>query len=151
MKYSKSSGGFYDPAIHGDNIPSDAVEITNDEHAALLVGQAQGQQIVGDGNGYPMLVDPSILPPTIEDYKRAVQKALDTKACERNYDGILSLCTYATSTNPIFSAEGQAGLAWRDSAWDICYSLLNQWQAGTIPAPTIAEVLAAMPVMEWPG
>ena len=28
MFYSKSTGGFYDTAIHGDSIPVDAIEIT---------------------------------------------------------------------------------------------------------------------------
>ncbi|HIC7208054.1 DUF4376 domain-containing protein [Burkholderia stabilis] len=55
--YSKSTGGFYDHAIHGDNVPADAVEITADEHAALLVGQSQGRRIVADMVGRPMLAD----------------------------------------------------------------------------------------------
>lgn len=58
MFYSKSTGGFYDTAIHGDNIPADAVEITNDLHAALLEGQSQGKIIVADENGFPVLADP---------------------------------------------------------------------------------------------
>ena len=58
MFYSKSKGGFYDEAIHGDNIPADAVEITKAEHAVLLEGQAQGKAIVADENGRPILVDP---------------------------------------------------------------------------------------------
>lgn len=58
MYYSRSTGGFYDPAIHGADIPSDAVEITTDEHAALLAGQAEGQRIVSGPDGAPMLADP---------------------------------------------------------------------------------------------
>lgn len=34
MFYAKSTGGFYVRGIHGNNIPADAVEITNEEHAA---------------------------------------------------------------------------------------------------------------------
>ena len=58
MLYSKSTGGFYDREIHGDNIPADAVEITAEEHAALLEGQSQGKRIQADENGYPFLADP---------------------------------------------------------------------------------------------
>ena len=58
MYYSKSTGGFYDREIHGDNIPEDAVEITNQEHAALLDGQSNGKIITADENGYPVLTDP---------------------------------------------------------------------------------------------
>ena len=57
MLYSKTTGGFYDEAIHGDAIPDDAVEITADEHAALLAGQTHGKRIVADANGFPMLAD----------------------------------------------------------------------------------------------
>ena len=32
MFYSKSTGGFYDAEIHGNNIPSDAVEITKEKY-----------------------------------------------------------------------------------------------------------------------
>ncbi len=58
MFYSKTTGGFYDAAIHGDNIPADAVEITIEEHAALLDGQRQGKLITADGDGRPVLQDP---------------------------------------------------------------------------------------------
>lgn len=150
MYYSKLTGGFYTLEIHGLDIPPDAVELSNEEHAALMHGQSEGKLISGDADGHPVLADPPVLPLTIEDYQRAVQGTLDAKAQERNYDGILSLCTYATSGNPVFSAEAQSGLSWRDGAWAACYDLLTQWQAGTIPAPTIAEVLAALPVMDWP-
>lgn len=65
MKYAKSTGGFYDAAIHGDNIPADAVEITAEDHAALLEGQSQGKIISADKNGKPILKDPQ--PPTAEE------------------------------------------------------------------------------------
>lgn len=58
MFYSKSTGGFYGAAIHGDRIPADAVEITAEEHAALLETQSSGKQITADENGYPIVIDP---------------------------------------------------------------------------------------------
>ena len=57
MFYSKSTGGFYSREIHGDNIPADAVEITAEQHAALIEGQSQGNRIIADENGFPVLVD----------------------------------------------------------------------------------------------
>ena len=57
MFYSKSTGGFYDTAIHGDNIPADAVEISEQYHLNLFQGQAAGKVIVPDNNGYPVLQD----------------------------------------------------------------------------------------------
>lgn len=58
MLYSQSTGGFYDRSIHGDNIPTDTVEITAAEHASLLAGQSAGKQIAAGANGKPVLVDP---------------------------------------------------------------------------------------------
>ena len=57
MFYSKQTGGFYTREIHGAAIPADAVEITTEEHAALLDGQRQGKLITADGDGRPVLQD----------------------------------------------------------------------------------------------
>lgn len=66
MLFSKSTGGFYDLVIHGDNIPADAVEITEVEHANLLYAQSQGKRIDADVNGKPIAVDPI---QTLDDVK----------------------------------------------------------------------------------
>ena len=75
----------------------------------------------------------------------AVQAHLDAKAKEKNYDDILSLCTYATSTDPVFSAEGQAGVEWRDAVWAKCYQVLGDVLAGTRPVPTKEELITELP------
>ena len=61
MFFSKSTGGFYDAAIHGDNIPSDAVEITDEKYAELLSGNSSGKNISADNDGNPILVDSPIV------------------------------------------------------------------------------------------
>lgn len=58
MYYAKSTGGFYDPAIHGDNLPADVVAITVEEHAALLDGQSHGKVIDCSEGGFPFLAEP---------------------------------------------------------------------------------------------
>lgn len=55
MYYSQSTGGFYVAAIHGDNIPADAVEITVEQHLQLLDGQSNGKRIEGGDDGLPVL------------------------------------------------------------------------------------------------
>lgn len=58
MKYfSKTTGGFYDSAIHGDRIPADAVQVSDSDHSALMAGQAAGKVIVANVAGKPILVN----------------------------------------------------------------------------------------------
>lgn len=80
----------------------------------------------------------------------AIQRHLDDTAQSRAYDGILSLCTYATSPSQRFAAEGQAGVEWRDSCWTAGYQILAECQAGTREIPTPEELIAELPVMVWP-
>ena len=92
-------------------------------------------------------------PPTPEEVQAdltiAVQAHLDKTAQERRYDNILSLCTYATSPNPKFAAEGQAGVAWRDAVWTKCYAVLADVNAGMRSIPTSGDLVAELPDMVW--
>ena len=81
----------------------------------------------------------------------AVQKHMDEKAKERNYDSILSLCTYATSTAAKVSDEGQAGVSWRDEVWAKGYAILADVESGARAIPTVDELLAELPNFVWPG
>lgn len=62
MFYSKSTKGFYDIVVHGNNIPADAVEISATQHSQLLSDQASGANIMPDEHGFPVAVFPG--PPT---------------------------------------------------------------------------------------
>lgn len=55
--FTASPLAFYAPEIHGSEIPAVAVEISDEEHAALLEGQAAGQIIAAGPDGRPMLQD----------------------------------------------------------------------------------------------
>lgn len=80
----------------------------------------------------------------------AIQQHLDATAQERGYDGILSLASYATSMNPKFKAEGQAGVEWRDAVWSYCYEQLAKVEAGERSTPNVEELVSELPVFEWP-
>lgn len=67
MFYSKSKNGFYSVDIHGDNIPDDAVEISDEEHDALLKAQSNGDVIVANDDGYPVTMQRPA--PTDEEIK----------------------------------------------------------------------------------
>jgi hypothetical protein len=56
MFYSKSTNGFYVAEIHGKNMPEDVVEITEEQHTALLDAQAEGKTIQPDIHGAPEAV-----------------------------------------------------------------------------------------------
>lgn len=102
-------------------------------------------------NGEPVVIAPV---PTLQELlsgvTSAVQLYLDATARTRNYDGILSLASYAVSEDPIFAAEGKAGAAWRDTCWRYCYQALAEVEAGTRIMPTPEEAIAELPVMVWP-
>lgn len=84
-----------------------------------------------------------------ENFTNLVQNYLDTKARERNYDNMLSLCTYATSTNPTSAKEGQAGVVWRDAVWAKCYAILAEVKTETRTTPTAEQLLAELPTFTW--
>lgn len=79
-----------------------------------------------------------------------VQGYLDTLARSIGYDSILSLCTYASSTNPVFAAEGQAGVVLRDGCWAVGHQMEADVIAGLRPLPTLQQVLDELPTVEWP-
>ena len=64
--YSKANQAFYDSAIH-NRLPEDAVEISHEQHAALLAGQSNGQVIMPGKDGKPVLADPAPCPSSTWD------------------------------------------------------------------------------------
>lgn len=85
------------------------------------------------------------------DVQTAVQRRLDDFAATREYDGILSACTYVPSTDAKFAGEGQYCVNARDAHWAKCYEIMGAYQAGLRPLPTVEEALAEMPALAWPA
>lgn len=82
----------------------------------------------------------------------STQARLDDFARTRQYDGILSACTYATSPTAKFAAEGQYCVAQRDATWAKLYEMLAEVEAGTRPIPSgYADVEPELPVLAWPN
>ena len=68
--YSKQTNGFYDKEIHGENIPNDAVEISNSKYDELLQEQVTGGIIAGNEQGLPYIKKPVVIESTYKE-KRA--------------------------------------------------------------------------------
>jgi hypothetical protein len=109
MNYSASANAFYLSEIHGDSIPTDAVAIIAEEHAALLAGQSLGKIIAPDALGRPRLIDP--VPPTEAELlaawrERTTVSAFQAKAALFNR-GLLDAANAAAT-----GAGGLTLLAW---------------------------------------
>ena len=101
------------------------------------------------GMAFSLAPDTGELVQSITD---ATQKRLDDFAKTRNYDGILSACTYATSTVPKFAAEGQYCVNARDNTWAALYTIMAEVEAETRPMPTgYADIEPLLPVLTWPA
>lgn len=140
----------YQLAEPGVTRTSDGLHITFDmiEWAEYVAWYKAG------GVADPLPPPPPPPPPTQAEIQArmtdAVQNYLDQTARTHGYDGILSACSYATDSHPPFAAEGKACVDWRGQVWATCYALLTQVDAGTIPIPTLDELIAQLPKMEWP-
>lgn len=86
-----------------------------------------------------------------ESITAATQERLDTFARTRNYDGILSACTYASSTILKFQIEGQYCVEARDATWAKLYQIMAEVEAGTRPMPSgYANIEDELPELVWP-
>jgi hypothetical protein len=127
-------GKWYTKYVLGP-IFTDTEEATADEQQLKYIAQKNEERTLAIKN---QIID-------------ATQKRLDDFAQTRNYDGILSLCTYATSPNPKFKAEGQYGVEARDSTWAKLYEILEKVTNGTLPKPSgYADIELDLPVLTWP-
>lgn len=85
MFSSKSTRGFYDPEINSF-MPSDALEISTERYAELLVGQSEGKVIAWNNDGFPILAEPP--PPSDEELIAAERAWRDVHLSPT--DGIIS-------------------------------------------------------------
>ena len=151
MFYAQSTGGFYTSAINGDNIPVEAVEITTEEHSALLSGQSAGLRIVADISGRPILQDrPS---PTQEQlvaqYESALDSYLDAVASAHRYNDRFTFALRAGYSGP-YQSEGAAFALWMDTCNVQAFALLGDVLSGEAELPTVDDFIAALPEFVLP-
>lgn len=137
--------GFYPPDIVGENYPEGAVEISTEQYQDLLTYQGLRRYVDGKIVEYT----PPAPVPTADDYRRAIQALIDTKAQEKQYDSGATLASYVNSTVPEWSAQAQAFVTWRDSVWVYAFAELEKVQSGEREQPSIEDFLAELPAFEW--
>lgn len=79
----------------------------------------------------------------------AVQSHLNAAAKARGYDDIKSAALRAGYPGP-FHAEGVVYATWMDACWAHCYQVLAAVQSGSRSIPTVAELIAELPVLVLP-
>lgn len=80
----------------------------------------------------------------------ATQNRLDNFAKTRNYDGILSLCSYATDPDPKFAQEGQRAVVLRSSTWAKLYEILREIEMGARAMPeSYSDIEPELPELTW--
>ncbi len=79
-----------------------------------------------------------------------IQNHIDSIAQSQQYKNGVYCVSYAQSTNPIWAAEAQAFIAWRDSIFAYSLQVFSGIQEGE-PAPTQEEFVAGFPEMVWPS
>ena len=126
--------------VDGLSIPADPA---NTDYAAYQAWLAEGNT--------PEPADAKTKEQIIEEYQTAVQKRLDDFAQTRNYSGILSACTYATSAVARFKTEGQYCVNVRDTTWSKCYEILDAANNNSRPMPTLEQLMSELPILSWPN
>ena len=81
----------------------------------------------------------------------ATQQRLDDFARTRNYDGIINLCTYASSQNVKFKAEGQCGVDARDATWEKLFDIFAKVDPETkLTFTSYTDIEHQLPALVWP-
>ena len=94
---------------------------------------------------------PYVEPPTdLRTYTAAIDANVEAVARGRGYNGAAHMASYAVSTVPAWAAEAAAFVSWRDAVWVSALDVLRRVQDGETIAPTVAELMAGLPVIQWP-
>jgi hypothetical protein len=105
------------------------------------------------GEYYEVVALPEPSPPSVEEqkkiYENAVQAHLDATAQTRGYDNTYTCLSYTTSKDETWLRESLAFSEWRDSVWRKAHEILNAYMAGEIAQPTVEEVIAQLPPVDW--
>lgn len=89
--------------------------------------------------------------PGQDSYAAAVQSHVDGVAALRGYANGFALASYVPSSVTAWAAEASTFVAWRDAVWLYVYTQLAAVQSQQRSQPTPAELVAELPVIQWPA
>lgn len=90
-------------------------------------------------------------PPDLAAYAAAIQAHVDAAAHSKGYESGFALAGYAASTVPAWADEAAAFIAWRDVVWGYAYGELAKVEAHARTQPSVAELVAELPEIDWPA
>lgn len=150
MLYSKTTNGFYNRYINGNNIPDDAVDISDDEYTTLILGQSSGKIIKSGGDGYPVLADPVITDDDIlSAYENALDSYLDSVAKLDRWDNRFTFVARAAYPNK-WQQKAIAFGTWMDDCNDRAYYLMLDVKSGKKELPSIEDFIKSLPKLIYP-
>lgn len=110
----------------------------------LYEGQAEDVQLMINQ------VAPESIPLIFSQISNIAQQRLDAFAQERNYDNIVSLVGYSSSTVARFQADAQKGVTARDNTWAPLIALMESIVTATAPVPRKeSDILSVLPALTW--
>lgn len=89
-------------------------------------------------------------PEIMAAFTRAIEAHIEATAQARQYSSSVSCASYLNDPNPVWAAEAQSFIAWRSAVWAEVFATLAEVQAGERAVPTVTELIAELPAMEWP-
>lgn len=86
----------------------------------------------------------------MKDVISGTQARLDAFAATKNYDGILSACTYASDPSLAFAADGQRAVTLRSLTWAKLYEIMAAVQSNQRAVPaSFADIEDELPALTW--
>ena len=82
--------------------------------------------------------------------KAAIGRRLDDFAKTKDYDNIMTACSYYNSTDAIYANEAQICIQTRDQTWQKYYEIIAEIEAGTRPLiVSYDDIENELPPLSW--
>lgn len=82
-------------------------------------------------------------------FKQYLDDHMNAEVAFRDYDNIITACTWKDSNDPQWAAEGQQAAAFREQCFKVSYQIESAVMTGQQPVPTRKEYIAHLPTLGW--